>query len=291
MAVIPGSFHPAFRFFIPHVMNFKTTLALGISALGFASTLRAEEAQAAAAATAPVAAAVAPAAPETYSEDQVLQALGWLVGQKVGLSSFNLSPAQLEHVIAGMKLAVADKELPQPIEKIGPMVQDFAQRKQAEYMDKLAKQQAAESKAYFDKLAQDKAVTILPSGLAFQVIKEGTGAKPQVTDIVKVHYTGKLLDGTVFDSSEGREPVEFPLNGVIPGWTEGVQQVGVGGKIRLHIPSKLAYGDQPAGRIPPGSTLVFEVELLDAKAPAPAPAPVAAPAAEAAKPAEAPAAK
>lgn len=102
-----------------------------------------------------------------------------------------------------------------------------------------------------------------PSGLVYKVIKEGNGAKPAVTDVVKVHYVGKFIDGTVFDSSRERgEAAEFPLNGVIPGWTEGLQLMPVGSVYELVIPSDLAYGDNNP-RMPPFATLVFEVELLD----------------------------
>lgn len=103
------------------------------------------------------------------------------------------------------------------------------------------------------------------SGLKYQVLKQGTGTvSPKVTDTVKVHYHGTLLNGTVFDSSVQRgEPISFPLNGVISGWTEGLQLMKVGDKFKFEIPANLAYGaDSPSPKIPPNSTLVFEVELL-----------------------------
>jgi len=103
------------------------------------------------------------------------------------------------------------------------------------------------------------------SGLKYQVLKPGTGtASPKATDTVKVHYHGTLLDGTVFDSSVERgQPISFPLNGVIPGWTEGLQLMKVGDKFKFEIPPNLAYGPaSPSPKIPPNSTLVFEVELL-----------------------------
>lgn len=103
------------------------------------------------------------------------------------------------------------------------------------------------------------------SGLKYQVLKQGTGTvSPKATDTVKVHYHGTLLNGTVFDSSVERgQPISFPLNGVIPGWTEGLQLMKVGDKFKFEIPANLAYGDQsPSPKIPPNSTLVFEVELL-----------------------------
>jgi FKBP-type peptidyl-prolyl cis-trans isomerase FklB len=108
-------------------------------------------------------------------------------------------------------------------------------------------------------------VVALPSGLQYVVEKEGTGPKPGPTDKVKVHYHGTLIDGRVFDSSVDRgQPIELTVNGVIPGWTEALQLMPVGSKWKLFVPSNLAYGDQQAGPlIAPGSTLIFEVELLD----------------------------
>jgi FKBP-type peptidyl-prolyl cis-trans isomerase FklB len=108
-------------------------------------------------------------------------------------------------------------------------------------------------------------VVTLPSGLQYIVLKEGTGPKPVATDKVKCHYKGTLIDGTVFDSSIDRgQPIEFAVTGVIPGWTEALQLMTVGSKWKLFIPSNLGYGDQGAGAaIKPGSTLIFEVELLD----------------------------
>ena len=104
---------------------------------------------------------------------------------------------------------------------------------------------------------------MLPSGLQYQVLTGGAGAKPAATDTVTTHYEGRLIDGTVFDSSLARgEPASFPLNRVIPGWTEALQLMQPGAKWRLFIPPELAYGDRPAGSIPPNSTLIFEVELL-----------------------------
>jgi len=107
---------------------------------------------------------------------------------------------------------------------------------------------------------------VTESGLQYSVIKEGAGAKPKVTDQVKVHYVGTLLNGTQFDSSVDRgQPATFPLNGVIPGWTEALQLMTVGSKYKLFIPGNLAYGEQgqPQGGIGPNEVLVFEVELLE----------------------------
>lgn len=136
---------------------------------------------------------------------------------------------------------------------------EFEQRQRAgvqENIDKGAK--------YLQQISNNKSVYTTPSGLKYRKVKEGNGKKPKATDRVKVHYTGTLIDGTKFDSSVDRgEPIVFRLNEVIPGWTEGLQLMDEGSKYMLYIPYNLGYGEQPAGSIPPGSTLVFEVELLE----------------------------
>jgi FKBP-type peptidyl-prolyl cis-trans isomerase FklB len=113
--------------------------------------------------------------------------------------------------------------------------------------------------------AKKEGVVVLPSGLQYVVLTEGSGRKPSATDNVKCHYEGRLTDGTVFDSSYRRgEPAVFPLNGVIAGWTEGVQLMGEGAKFRFFIPYNLAYGERGAGgSIPPYAALVFDVELIE----------------------------
>jgi FKBP-type peptidyl-prolyl cis-trans isomerase FklB len=143
------------------------------------------------------------------------------------------------------------------------------------YMEKAKSAKAAGNKKIGeDFLAANKSkpgVVTLPSGLQYIVLKEGTGPKPTATDKVKCHYHGTLIDGRVFDSSVDRgQPVELNVNGVIPGWTEALQLMPVGSKWKLFVPSNLAYGDQqPGPMIAPGSTLIFDVELLDIVKPQP----------------------
>ncbi|PKG55968.1 peptidylprolyl isomerase [Shewanella sp. Choline-02u-19] len=136
----------------------------------------------------------------------------------------------------------------------------------------LAEKSLASSTAYLETNKAKEGVVTTESGLQYEVLTEGTGEKPVAADTVKVHYVGTLTDGTEFDSSVARgEPATFPLNRVIPGWTEGVQLMSVGSKFKFVIPSELAYGDRDTATIPANSTLVFEVELLDIqKADAPA---------------------
>lgn len=117
---------------------------------------------------------------------------------------------------------------------------------------------------FLKEISNNKSVYTTQSGLKYRKLREGNGKHPKITDRVKVHYTGTLIDGMKFDSSVDRgEPIVFQLNQVIPGWTEGLQLMDEGSKYMLYIPYNLGYGEQPAGAIPPGSTLIFEVELLE----------------------------
>jgi len=140
-------------------------------------------------------------------------------------------------------------------------MQEVAQKFEAEKAEKAA----AESIKFLEENAKLDGVTVTDSGLQYSVITKASGAKPKATDTVTVHYVGTLTDGTVFDSSVERgSPATFPLDRVIPGWTEGVQLMSVGEKYKFVIPADLAYGDQGAGeKIPAGATLIFEVELLE----------------------------
>jgi FKBP-type peptidyl-prolyl cis-trans isomerase len=134
---------------------------------------------------------------------------------------------------------------------------------QTAYIDVYGDQERQRGIAFLAENAKKAGVFTTASGLQYEVITEGSGAKPLASDTVRVNYEGTLVDGTVFDSSYAYgEPVEFPLSRVIPGWTEGIQLMSEGSTYRLYIPSELAYGEQGASVIPPNSALIFEVELL-----------------------------
>ena len=205
-----------------------------------------------------VAVAAFGAEPKT-EEQKTLYALGVAVSKSLAL--FNLSKADLEMVQAGVADGVFNKPLKVDLQAYGPKIASLQQSRQGAVAEK--SKQAG--KAFAAKAAAEKGSTKTDSGMVYTPSKEGSGAAPEATDMVKVHYQGTLIDGKVFDSSVQRgEPATFALHQVIPCWTEGLQRMKVGGKARLVCPSDIAYGD--AGRppvIPGGATLVFEVELLD----------------------------
>ncbi|WP_250655702.1 FKBP-type peptidyl-prolyl cis-trans isomerase [Alkalimarinus coralli] len=152
------------------------------------------------------------------------------------------------------------------IEEVLKNFQNSQRQEQLQQFEKVAEDNKATGSAFLAQNKDKEGVVTLASGLQYKVIKEGTGNKPKADSTVKVHYTGSLINGTVFDSSiERGEPVSFPVNGVIPGWTEALQLMNEGSKWNLYIPSDLAYGPGGNRNIGPNETLLFEVELLEVK--------------------------
>ncbi|ADP10558.1 FKBP-type peptidyl-prolyl cis-trans isomerase (rotamase) [Erwinia sp. Ejp617] len=169
--------------------------------------------------------------------------------------------AGVQDAFAG-KSKLSDKEVEQTLQSFEARVKGAAQAK----MEKDATENASKGEAYAAKFAKEKGVKKTETGLLYQVEKEGTGGVPKDSDTVVVNYKGTLIDGKEFDNSYTRgEPLSFRLDGVIPGWTEGLKHVKKGGKIKLVIPPNLAYGKNGVPGIPVNSTLVFDVELLDIK--------------------------
>ncbi len=192
-------------------------------------------------------------------EQKTFYALGLALSQSLG--SFNLSEAELEMVKSGLTDGVLARPRKVELPTYAPKIQELQASRQAA----TASVEKKLSQSFLEKAAGEKGATKTPAGVIVTTIKAGTGPAPAATDKVKVHYTGTLIDGTVFDSSVQRgQPATFPLNGVIKCWTEGVATMKVGGKSKLVCPAEAAYGDRGAPpRIKPGATLVFEVELLE----------------------------
>jgi len=174
-----------------------------------------------------------------------------------GITSLNTSLVSkaINDILSGKKALMDDEAASMCVNKLLTNVQETKSKPTIEA-----------GKNFLSKNAERPSVKTTASGLQYEVVSEGTGIKPLAVDSVTVNYKGTLIDGTEFDNSYSRgEPITFPLNRVIAGWTEGLQLMSVGSKYKLFIPSTLAYGSNDQGPIPGGSTLIFEVELLDVK--------------------------
>lgn len=200
-----------------------------------------------------------PTGPNTLSE-QASYGIGLSIGRDIKKNGAEIDLKNLvlgmRHGLKGQKPVLTDEELDTAMKAFHEAAQSHAKQRNTDQ----GKSFLAENKA-------KSGVTTLPSGLQYKVLKQGNGPTPKATDTVRTHYEGTLIDGTVFDSSYRRgEPAEFPVNGVIAGWTEALQLMKVGDKWQLFIPSELAYGARGAGgAIGPHAALVFQIELLGIK--------------------------
>lgn len=191
---------------------------------------------------------------------QASYAIGQQIGKNLKAQSIEVDPKTLALSLADAAAGKQSKMTDEEIQKAMMKLQEMAMKKQQEEAETNKKKSAE----FLEKNKSAEGIKTTASGLQYQVLTEGTGAIPTKDDNVKCHYTGTLIDGTKFDSSVDRgQPAEFPVSGVIPGWTEALQMMKVGSKYKLFIPPELAYG--PAGRpgIPANSALIFEVELLE----------------------------
>jgi FKBP-type peptidyl-prolyl cis-trans isomerase FklB len=195
------------------------------------------------------------------------QQVSYMLGQNVGRDLLqNQVDCNLESFIAGVTDALRGappKWSEAELQTCRARFEQEMRQKMMGRMQQAAEKNKQEEAAFLAKNAQAEGVQTTPSGLQYKVLKQGTGATPALTDGVRCHYRGTLLDGTEFDSSYGGEPAEFPVDQVIPGWTEALQKMKVGDKWQLFVPADLAYGATPPGPpIQPNSLLIFEVELL-----------------------------
>lgn len=201
-------------------------------------------------------------------EQKTFYSIGTMFGSRLG--TLNPSEDEMNALTQGLKDAAQNKK-----PEVDPMqYQTKVQEMFKTRMEVSSKKTKDEGVAFLEKFLKEEGAQKTESGLAYKIITPGSDKKPKADDTVEVHYHGTLSDGTVFDSSVERgQKVTFPLNRVIKGWTEGLQLIGEGGKIKLVIPSDLAYGDHGAPpKIPGGAVLTFEVELFAIKAPEAAPA-------------------
>jgi FKBP-type peptidyl-prolyl cis-trans isomerase FkpA len=209
------------------------------------------------------AASASPSGAAMSEDEKTIYALGAMIGQRFA-GPMRLSEKELEILQRGIKATARGGQPEFPVAEYAAKFDGLARSRAAQG----AADTKSKSAAFRDAAAAEAGAVKLASGLVYKTITPGNGASPKAADVVRVHYHGTLPDGKVFDSSVQRgQPAEFAVNQVIPCWTEGVQRMKVGEKAKLVCPSEIAYGDSgtPDGSIPPGSTLVFEVELLGIK--------------------------
>lgn len=195
---------------------------------------------------------------------EVKDTVSYLIGYSSGSQMSGIPyDFDVESFLQGVRNALEGKTSGYEPAEAQRILNQWQRNLQAKASEKAVENKVKGKQFLADNLKNDPAVKQTKSGLQYKVLEEGTGRSPKASDEVLVHYTGKLIDGTVFDSSVQRgEPISFPLNGVIAGWTEGLQLMKEGARYMLYIPSELAYGDGENGPIPGGSTLIFEVQLL-----------------------------
>jgi FKBP-type peptidyl-prolyl cis-trans isomerase FklB len=216
----------------------------------------------------------APGKPESL-QDKASYVIGFNLGQALKSQQIDVTA---DLIVKGLRDGLGGAEAMFTPEEIQAVMSEFQQQTAAQQQARAAAAATENQKKSKEFLAENQkreGVTTLPSGLQYEELQQGSGAKPAASDRVKVHYEGKLVDGTVFDSSVQRgQPVEFGVDQVIAGWTEALQLMNVGDKWKIYIPPSLGYGEQGAGQvIGPNQALVFEVELLEIVSQQPAAAP------------------
>lgn len=217
-----------------------------------------------------VAAASTAAFASSFAEtnEDYIKTFGMIMFERNGLAELKLTPAEFDIFLKGVREAYEGKQLPANINEFGQKMMEYLSKRAEATIAEKAKVAEAEAAEFWKKLEKEEGIQKTQSGLAFKVTQKGDDkVVASENSDVKINYTGKLINGSVFDSTEKHgKPAEFNLANVIPGFREGLQKVGKGGKITLYIPSKLGYGTQAIPGIPPNSTLIFDVEILDVDA-------------------------
>lgn len=202
-----------------------------------------------------------------------LKLFGWTTGMQTSLNRLGLNEEELKYFISGLSLAANNQKSPLQDEASYNQMNDFLMTKANEFQkreeknnEELAKKNMNEATKFYEELSKKPGVKKTATGLYYEITEKGASEKPTEKSTVTVHYTGTLTNGTAFDSSKTRgKPASFALDHVIPGFREGLQLIGKGGKIKLYMPPQLGYGNQSLPGIPAGSTLIFEVDMIDFK--------------------------
>lgn len=202
-----------------------------------------------------------------YTEEELLRSWGWLLAERFNLRDLELEPQEIDWISAGMMSHVDGEQAPTDLNESQYALQEYFSKREVTIRERQLEENRRQGEEFFDGLFGTPGMNSLATGLFYQIKEPGSEVRPEVTDTVLVHYEGRFLDNSVFDSTVDKGPISFKLNEVIPAWSQGIPLIGEGGKIKLYVPSKLGYGDEGRPGIPPASTLVFEVELLKVLSP------------------------
>ena len=199
-----------------------------------------------------------------FTSMELIETWGYLLAERFNLGGLEVTDAEIEVIVRGMKKFINSEDPPTDLSRsINPVQNYWLQREGIVREDQKKRNEEAEVE-FFDTLVGRPEYQSLATGLFFQILDPGSNEKPSKNDRVRCHYVGMFLDGTEFDNSYKRdEPSDFSLASVIAGWTQGVPLIGVGGKVRLYVPARLAYGDTGRSGVPPASALIFEIELIE----------------------------
>lgn len=215
--------------------------------------------------------AAKPPSPEVAPE-KIFECVGWIVAERNHFGDFGMSPAEVAAFQKGLSAGIQGQPPPPDFEDTQRVIQQFITQRVQEHTQRAAAANRIEEEKYLATVDKNPAVKQSATGLRYEILAPGAEPKPTAKDTVVAHYTLSFADGKVVESSkESGQPAEFSLERVVPAWTEGLQLIGPGGRIKLYVPSKLGYGDNGNQGIPPGKLLLFDVELISVKPPEPEP--------------------
>jgi FKBP-type peptidyl-prolyl cis-trans isomerase len=207
-----------------------------------------------------------PGDPSGLTQLQVFETWGWILSRRTGLFTLGFDDRQLDRVLHGLAAGVRGEPPPCALDKIGPVVEQYAGNRRKQAAIALKQKRLADSAAFFARLKKNPHVAALPDGLCYEIITPGAGAVLKPGQIARVEYTGRLLStDSEFDHTEGPADLAFGGGVLGTGWDEGMQKIRKGGRIKIYVPPALGYGDEDITGVPADSTLIFDVTLLDIK--------------------------